>query len=106
MSKLQLMHDIFGPAVLLDDAVVAEKAIILGPAVIGRNAIIGESSFLENCVLWDGAVVRENCCLRNSLVDYNAVISCEERQWKIRLLHPAGSTAPQALSEAAVQGNK
>jgi exosortase len=69
---------IFGPAVLLDDAVVAEGALIFGPAVIGHNVTIGESSFLENCVLWDGSIVGKKCCLRNSLVDYNTAIPAGE----------------------------
>ncbi len=65
---------IYGPVVIMDGASISHRAIIFGPAVIGKNVTIGKNSLVENSVFWAGSTVGQNCCIRNSVIDYKAVL--------------------------------
>ncbi|MCK5175179.1 MAG: archaeosortase/exosortase family protein, partial [Planctomycetes bacterium] len=65
---------LYGPVVIMDDAVVAEKAVIFGPTVIGRGVTVGKNSLIVNSALWDGCRVGEDCQIRQCIVDFGTEI--------------------------------
>ena len=65
---------IYGPVVIMDEAVISKEAVIFGPTVIGRGVSIGNNTPIENSVLWDSAQVGGNCEIRQSVIDYRAVV--------------------------------
>ncbi len=44
---------------------------------IGRNCRIADGAHLEGCILMDGVTVGERACLRNVIVDENAVVEAD-----------------------------
>lgn len=65
---------IYGSVVVMNGACIHDDVVIFGPTVVGRDVTIGERSVVANSVLWDGAQVGRNCCVRRCVVDYNAVV--------------------------------
>ena len=65
---------IFGNCFILDGSVISEETVITGPSVIGRNCSIGKGSAIINSIIWDEAVIGENCMVRHCVVDKGAFL--------------------------------
>ena len=66
---------ILGPVIIGDQAKISEDAVILGPAVIGCNVTVGTGTLITNSVIWNDTTIGNNCQIKDSVVDYNTVMS-------------------------------
>jgi exosortase len=73
-AKVASDSRIYGPVIIMDDAVISERAIIFGPTLLGRNVTVGKGALIENSVFWDGSRIGQNCEVHRCLVDYNAKV--------------------------------
>ena len=90
-AKVETGARIYGPVVIMDEAVVSKEVIIFGPTIIGRNVNLGNNSLIVNSVLWDGAKVGENCEIQRCVIDYQAVVrSCTIVEEKSMPFKPEG----------------
>ena len=62
-----------------DKAQVSEEAQLLGWGCIGVGASIGPGARLENCVVWDGALVPEQACFANRIITGDPEVDSEEK---------------------------
>jgi len=63
-----------GPVVVMDRARIRRGSVIFGPTLIGRGTTIGNNCLVENSILWDGSKVNNRCRIKQTLLDYNAVV--------------------------------
>jgi len=73
--RLEKDVKIYGPVLFMDGAQIEQGTIIFGPTIVGRNVGIGKDSLVIESALWDGAQIGSNCEIRETVVDYNAIIS-------------------------------
>ena len=65
---------IYGPAAIMEEAVISENVIIFGPTIIGKSVTVGKNTLIENSVLWNDSGIGQNCHVRKCVVDYEAVV--------------------------------
>jgi len=73
-ASIDLTARIYGPAAIMEEAVISENVIIFGPTIIGKSVTVGKNSLIENSVLWNGSGIGQNCHVRKCVVDYEAVV--------------------------------
>lgn len=58
----------YGHAIVMDDARIADKAVVIGPAVIGPGACVDGSAAVVGSCIWEGAQIGSNSLVNQSLV--------------------------------------
>lgn len=65
---------ICGPALIGEQARLAEGVLVVGPALIGPNAVVGAHSVVVRSALWAEAHVGARCEVREAIVDCRAAL--------------------------------
>ncbi|MHC4361073.1 MAG: exosortase, partial [Planctomycetota bacterium] len=73
-AKISPRAKIYGPAIVMDNTDISENAVIFGPAIIGSSVEIQKNTLIENCAIWDGARIGQNCHFQSCIVNYHAII--------------------------------
>ena len=73
-AKVASDSRIYGPVIIMDDAVISERVIIFGPTLIGRNVAVGKGTLVENSAFWDSSCIGQSCEVHRCIVDYNAKV--------------------------------
>lgn len=76
-AKIHPTARVFGPVIVMDEAIISEGTVIFGPTIIEHNVCIERNTLIESSVFWRGSKVGASCQVRNSIVDYDAYISPE-----------------------------
>lgn len=66
---------IIGPAIIMERATVAPDVVLAGPCIVEADCRIGAGSLVAQSVLWSGAQVGENCQVRTSVLDRQAIVA-------------------------------
>jgi NDP-sugar pyrophosphorylase family protein len=94
---------VYGPAVIMENAVVSAHAVIFGPAIIGPDVSIGENCLIENSAFWAGSSLGSNSQICNCVVDYNVCIGPETTKAEQAITRkPAARTRIQPLADRII----
>jgi NDP-sugar pyrophosphorylase family protein len=63
-----------GPVVVGSGTRIGAGSVIIGPTVIGDNVDIGRDAFIEESVIWNGAVLEDEASLTGTIVGYEATL--------------------------------
>ncbi|MBN1795991.1 MAG: NDP-sugar synthase [Sedimentisphaerales bacterium] len=73
-AKIRPSVKIYGPVIILDNVQIDENAVIFGPTIIESGVKIGSSTLVESSVVWENALINNNCEIRNCVIDYDAIL--------------------------------
>jgi len=66
---------LYGPVVIMPEAVIESGAAVIGPSVIGRRALVSAGSIVDGSVVWDGGFIGRGACVAAALVDRGALVA-------------------------------